>query len=166
METKLVTGWSVAYSSYHSNIFLNNCDLSLFILVTRMKYLDYCKMVEEIFNFVAQDILARIWLKILIVFPETWIKHSLGFSRFFSFLHQFIDLKKKTRWKLIQSTNIKYTLFESQNYLHDCYYSIRKQDKNIWKVNQKKVKKPQRKKTSKKLVIQVIIIKQAPRNVL
>ena len=31
------------------------------------------------------------------VFPKPWVKHSLEFSRFFSFLHQFIDLKKKTR---------------------------------------------------------------------
>ena len=39
---------------------LNNSDLFLFILVTRMKYLDYCKIVEENFNFVAQGILERI----------------------------------------------------------------------------------------------------------
>ena len=31
----------------------------------------------------------------------------------FSFLHQFIDLKKKTRWQLIQSTNTNYKLCES-----------------------------------------------------
>ena len=39
---------------------LNSSDLFLFILVTRMKYLDYCKIVEENFNFIAQDILERI----------------------------------------------------------------------------------------------------------
>ena len=39
---------------------LNNSDLFLFILVTRMKYLDYCNIVEENFNFVAQDILETI----------------------------------------------------------------------------------------------------------
>ena len=40
-------------------VFLNSCDLFLFILVTCMKQLDYCKIVEENFSFVAQDILAR-----------------------------------------------------------------------------------------------------------
>ena len=39
---------------------LNSSDLFVFILVTRMKYLDYCKIAEENFNFVAQDILERI----------------------------------------------------------------------------------------------------------
>ena len=39
---------------------LNSSDLFLFVLVTCMKYLDYCKIVEENFNFVAQDILERI----------------------------------------------------------------------------------------------------------
>ena len=36
---------------------LNSCDLFLFVLVTGMKYLDHCKIVEENFNFVAQGIL-------------------------------------------------------------------------------------------------------------
>ena len=57
------------------------------------------------------------------VFHEPWAK--LDFSCFFS-LQQFIDLKKKTRWQLIQSTNIKYKLCESQNYLYDHYYPINK----------------------------------------
>ena len=30
---------------------LNSCDLFLFVLVTHIKYLDYCKIVEENFNF-------------------------------------------------------------------------------------------------------------------
>ena len=30
---------------------LSRCDLFLFILVTHIKYLDYCKIVEENFNF-------------------------------------------------------------------------------------------------------------------
>ena len=38
---------------------LNSYDLFLFILVTRMKQLDYCKIVGKNFNFVAQDILER-----------------------------------------------------------------------------------------------------------
>ena len=62
------------------------------------------------------------------VFPEPQAKHSLGFSYFFSFLYQIIDSRKKTRWQLIQSTNIKNKLCESQNYLYDRYYSIRKQE--------------------------------------
>ena len=107
---------------------LNNCDLFLFISVTRMKQLEYCKIVEENFNFVAQDILVRTRLKILMVFTEPWVKHSLGFSCFFSFLHQFIDSKKKTSWQLIQSANIKYKLCEGQNYLYDRYNLIRKQE--------------------------------------
>ena len=60
------------------------------------------------------------------VIPEPWIKHSLEFSLFLSFLHHFVDLNKKTRWHLIQSTNIKHKLGESQNYLYDHYYSINK----------------------------------------
>ena len=35
---------------------LNSYDLFLFILVTHLKQLYYCKTVEESFNFVAQDI--------------------------------------------------------------------------------------------------------------
>ena len=105
---------------------LYSCDLFLFILVTHMKLVDYYKIAEENFNFVAQDILERTWLKTPMVFPEPWVK--LDFSCFFSFLHQFIDLKKKTRGQLIQSTktNIKYKLCGSQNYLYDCYYLISK----------------------------------------
>ena len=38
---------------------LYSCDLFLFILVIRMKLLDYCKIAEKNFNFVAQDILER-----------------------------------------------------------------------------------------------------------
>ena len=34
-------------------------------------------------------------------FPKPWVKHSLEFSRFSSFLHQFIDPKKKTGCNLI-----------------------------------------------------------------
>ena len=34
---------------------LYSCDLFLFILVTHMKLLDYYKIAEENFNFVAQD---------------------------------------------------------------------------------------------------------------
>ena len=34
---------------------LNSCDLFLFILVTRMKQLNYCKTVKQNFNFVAQE---------------------------------------------------------------------------------------------------------------
>ena len=52
-------GGSVAYRSYISSSFLNNCYLFFLILVTRMKQLDYCKIVQENFNFVVQDILAR-----------------------------------------------------------------------------------------------------------
>ena len=112
---------------WHTVVSLNSCDLFLFILVTRMKRLDYCKIVEENFNFVAKGILERTWLKTLIVFPKPWVKHSQEFSCFFSLLHQFIDLQKKTGWQLIQSINIqKYKLCKSQNYLHDCYHSISK----------------------------------------
>ena len=67
---------------------LNNCDLFLFILVIHMKQLYYCKIIEENVNFVVKDILPR---KVLMAFPEPQVKYSLGFSRFFSFLHQFID---------------------------------------------------------------------------
>ena len=49
---------------------------------------------------------------------------TLEFSSFFSFLHQLIDSKEKTRWQLIHSTNIKYKLCKSQNYLCDCYNLI------------------------------------------
>ena len=38
---------------------LNSFGLFLFILVTRMKYLDYCKIVQENFDFFVQDILER-----------------------------------------------------------------------------------------------------------
>ena len=38
---------------------LDSCDLFLFILVTRMTYLNYCKIVEENFDYVSQDILER-----------------------------------------------------------------------------------------------------------
>ena len=44
---------------WHTVVSLNSCDLFLFILVTRMKRLDYCKIVEENFNFVAKGILER-----------------------------------------------------------------------------------------------------------
>ena len=44
----------------------------------------------------------------------------------FSFLHQFIDLKKKTRWQLIQSTSTNYKLCEGQNCWYDQYHLIRK----------------------------------------
>ena len=86
LQITALTGVSVAYSSYHSISSLNNCDLFFFILVTRMKQLNYCKIVKENFNFAAQDILAWTWLKILIFFPEPWAKHSLDFSRFFLLL--------------------------------------------------------------------------------
>ena len=58
------------------------------------------------------------------VFDKQCVKHSLEFSSFFSFLHQLIDSKEKTRWQLIHSTNIKYKLCKSQNYLCDCYNLI------------------------------------------
>ena len=48
---------------------LCSCNLFLFILVTRMKQLDYCKIAEEKFNFVAHDTLKRILLKISNGFP-------------------------------------------------------------------------------------------------
>ena len=38
---------------------LDSCDLFLFILVTRMTYLNYCKIIEENFDYVSQDILER-----------------------------------------------------------------------------------------------------------
>ena len=103
---------------------VNSCDLFLFILVNCMKELDYCKIFEENFNFVTQDIMERTWLKTLMVFPKPWVKYSMKFLRFFSFLYQFIDSKKKTRGQLIQSTNIKYKLWKSQNYLYDHYHLI------------------------------------------
>ena len=40
-------------------VYLNTCHLFLFVSVTPMKYLGYCKTVEENFYFVAQDILER-----------------------------------------------------------------------------------------------------------
>ena len=84
-----LTGRSVAYSSYHSRNFFN-CDLFLLILVTCMKLLNYCKIVEENFNFVVQEILEGTWLIAMMVFPEPWVIYSLKFSHFSSFLHKFI----------------------------------------------------------------------------
>ena len=69
------------------------------------------------------------------VFPKPWVKYSMKFLRFFSFLYQFIDSKKKTRGQLIQSTNIKYKLWKSQNYLYDHYHLISRT--KTYKVNQK-----------------------------
>ena len=91
-------GGSVAYSSYHSISFFIQLWFFLLILATHMmKYVDYCKIVEENFNFVSQDILEKTWLKTLMVFSKPWVKHLQEFSRFFS-LNQFIDWKKKIRW--------------------------------------------------------------------
>ena len=47
---------------------------------------------KQNFNFVAEGILERTWLKTLVVFSEPWVK--LDFSRFFSFLRQLIYSKK------------------------------------------------------------------------
>ena len=47
---------------------------------------------KQNFNFVAESILERTWLKTLVVFSEPWVK--LDFSRFFSFLLQLIYSKK------------------------------------------------------------------------
>ena len=103
------------------------------------------------------------------VFSESWVKHSLEFSHIFSFLHdQFIDLKKKTRRHLIQSTNIKYKLCESQNCLYDRYYSISK-TKTFLKRTKRPINTYQvswKKENLKQLVIQEIMIEQAPGNVL
>ena len=52
-----LTGGSLAVISQAA--YLNSCDLFLFILVTRMKQLNYHKIVEENFNFAAQDIMER-----------------------------------------------------------------------------------------------------------
>ena len=80
-------GESVAYSSNH----LINFFIQLwFIPFHFSNSYDYCKIVEENFNVVVQE-------RALMVFPKSMGKHSLEFSRFFSFLYQFIDSKKKTR---------------------------------------------------------------------
>ena len=86
---------SMAYNSNHSISFFI---LLWFILFHFSHLYDYCKIVEGNFNFVAQE-------RTQMVFPKPWVKHSLEFSRFFSFLYQFINLKKKTRWQLMQWTN-------------------------------------------------------------
>ena len=66
------------------------------------------------------------------VFPEPWVKHSLGFSRFFFFLYQFIDSKRKTRWNLFNQK----TKFVTVKTI--CMIVItRQENKNICKVNQK-----------------------------
>ena len=90
------------------------------------------------------------------VFPKPWVKHSLEFSQFFASLNQFIDPNKKTRWQLIQSTNVKYKLYKSQNYLHDCYHSISRT-----KTDAKQTKRPINK--HRVSGFQVITIEQAPR---
>ena len=55
-----LAGGSVAYNSFITQVIsLNSCDIFFFILVTRMKQLDYWKIVEENFNFVTQSILER-----------------------------------------------------------------------------------------------------------
>ena len=95
--------------------------------VGRLLKTSYCSIVIlQNFNFVAQDILEKTWLKTLMVFPKPWIKPLLELSWFFSFLHQFIDSKNKTRWQLIESANIKYKLCKRQNYLYDRYHLISK----------------------------------------
>ena len=99
-------------------------------------------------------------------FLWTMGKTFTGFFTFFLLLTSVHWFKK--RGQFIQSTNIKYKLSESGNYLHDHYYSISKT-----KTYTKWTKRPinthrvsQKKKNLKKLVIQVITIEQAPGNVL
>ena len=106
METKSACDWHTLVDHWHT------------VVITQVVSLNSC----------GQDILERTWLKTLIVFPEPWVKHSLEFSHFFSFLNQFINSNKKTWWHLIQSpySNIKYKLCKSQNYLYNHYYSINK----------------------------------------
>ena len=93
-------------------------------------------------------------LKTLTVFDKPCVKHSQEFSNFFLFLHQFI-VKEETGSQLIQSTNIKYKLCKSQNYLYDHYHSINR-TKTDTKITKRPINKHQdvrKKKKLKKLVI-------------
>ena len=56
------------------------------------------------------------------VSPKPWVKNLLTFSHFFSLLHQFTDSEKKTRWQLIQSTNLKCKLSKSQKNVYGHYH--------------------------------------------
>ena len=44
-------------------------------------------------------------------------------------------------WQLIESTNIKYKLCKSQNYLYDCYHSISRTKKKNAKLTKRPINK-------------------------
>ena len=99
-------------------------------------------------------------------FPKPWAKHSLEFSHFF--LHQFFDLKKKNQAGTYSSNK------QSTNFVRDkktiCMIVI---TLSKTEAQARRIKRPikthgvsQKKENLRKLVIQVIMIEQASRNVL
>ena len=90
---------------------LNSCDLFLVILVTNYYGISrFCCMRDFEENLIK--------IHLIRLSPKPWVKHSLEFSFFFpSLLCQLVDWK--TRWQLIQLTNINTSCVRVKMHLYD-----------------------------------------------